>query len=514
MEHQTTAIGNTAAAGQENFNGNSGRTHHPYGRCYNSNGRSNSNDHDNNMNNNNNNNINNYYGNCNSNTTNNNTNNTNTNNNNNTYNNHENGNQRFASSPMLVAPRPSHNGEEEGIVTSPVNVQARYRLHSPTLSCRTGDGFLSTSPCDNTLRSPPPVWSAGSSYHGDLAQNRFMPTVASSAPSGVSFDNSLTNRAVMPYPVSYAPSNFTMPPVLTGNMPPARRENPERSPLGDNYLEAPHPYTRIGSPPAANGLSVGNNGYTSPILLPSTPPYSGDFNPMRSPNGNAQRRGSGKGTLPTSTPSTLERSHPRQSKFTAVGTLAEESSIVSGSSASSIRDDLELCPDDGLCTLINDRKHQRKYAHTCRLFPCYHGHVVRHAKLFRHAPGQIAQAEGLSSDKGKRKKFPAEALASVNFSSISPEASNAYRVIVSHGDKSYEIFGDWQSVRVHTFKRYLHQVFKIPPASQVLVRVEGAVQLDNELQCVSQYDVRPDTVITLRRKEDDDERPRVPIEDL
>ncbi|KPA76281.1 hypothetical protein ABB37_08013 [Leptomonas pyrrhocoris] len=199
-----------------------------------------------------------------------------------------------------------------------------------------------------------------------------------------------------------------------------------------------------------------------------------------------------------------------------VSTMADDtisSSSKSGSSASSIRDDLPLCPNDDACTAINDRKHQKKYAHTCRLFPCYHGHVTRHAKLFRHAPGQISLPEGLSAGA----KVSTHALASVNFNTISPEAPNAYRIYVSHGDKSYEIFGDWASVKVHTFKRYLHQVYHIPPGSQILSVIKTGKVMDDDINTVKCYGIEEDSVIMLRSDIEDAPAPgklRIPLDDL
>ncbi|CAJ1021738.1 hypothetical protein, conserved [Leishmania shawi] len=165
----------------------------------------------------------------------------------------------------------------------------------------------------------------------------------------------------------------------------------------------------------------------------------------------------------------------------------------SSSSLSSIRDDLLLCPSDEECTLINDRKHQKKYAHTCRLHPCYHAHVVRHAKLFRHSPGQVLLPEGVSANM----KISTHALASVNFSAISPEAPNAYRIYVSHGEKSYEIFGDWASVKVHTLKRYLHQVYHIAPTAQILSVLKTGNAMDDDISTVKAFGIEEDSVIQL-----------------
>ncbi|ESS66267.1 hypothetical protein TcG_03356 [Trypanosoma cruzi] len=426
-------------------------------------------------------------------------NNNNKNNSRSSSNNHQqtesNNNGRMASSPMQLVVRKMQDDGEEGISSPLVNVQARYRLQSPTLSNRAGDALLSAS--------PPYTWSSSSSFYGDVNQNWFATGQAPSTPIPVKQDNDggvgMGGRGMPPFSGSYAPSGFSMPPALADSM---------STPINDNVLRSPHqkvhiPLQHLGSPPS---MLRGKEFTASPTLLPVTPPYPKDVQSIQiSPtamSGHGGMRGH---------PVVAERPQGRQSK---TGPNASDgASTITGSSASALREDLSLCPNDVLCTLINDRKHQRKYAHTCRLFPCYHGHVVRHGKLFRHAPGQIAQSDALTSVKGTQKALPAEALASVNFSSISPNALNAYRIIVTHGDQSYEIFGDWQNVRVHTFKRYLHQVYKIPPTSQVLVRVDDGVPLEDELESVGHYGVKPDTIITLKRKEDD-AAPRVPLDEL
>ncbi|CCW65703.1 unnamed protein product [Phytomonas sp. EM1] len=198
----------------------------------------------------------------------------------------------------------------------------------------------------------------------------------------------------------------------------------------------------------------------------------------------------------------------RKSKFTDE---TDTCSSQSGSTAGSIREDLPLCPKDELCPRINNRKHQYKYAHTCRLFPCYHGHVVRHARLFRHVEGQIAQPAGFDAS-----RMSVHTLASVNFSQISMEAPNAYRIYISHGDKSHEIFGDWASVKVHTFKRYLHQVYHIPPSSQKLLSVKSGKVLDDEIVSVKSYDIGEDAVLQLvdTSRASDHQMCRIPFDEL
>ncbi|RNE98517.1 hypothetical protein TraAM80_08714 [Trypanosoma rangeli] len=402
----------------------------------------------------------------------------------------------MVSSPLQVHTHNTHDDGEEDLGFSALNVQARYRLQSLSHSNRACDPHLSTS--------PPYAWSSNSSFHGDASQSRFAARPLSSAPIPVEkksdFMDSFGSRGVSTFSGSYAPSGFAMPPALAGSASP---------PTNSTSLRSPHHNQRatprsLGSPNSAqHGVD-----FASPILFSVSSPVHNELSPIQNlsipVNGGAGMRG-GHGIIVEQQP---------QGRQGRLGTgVSDGNSTISGSSTSTVRDDLALCPKDDLCTQINDRKHQRKYAHTCRLFPCYHGHVARHGKLFRHAPGQIAQGDALTAVKGTPKTFPAEALVSVNFSSISPQANNAYRIIVSHGDQSYEIFGDWQNVRVHTFKRYLHQVYKIPPTSQVLVRVDGGLLLDDDLEPVRRYGVMPGTVIALKRKGDED-TPRVPPDEL
>lgn len=184
------------------------------------------------------------------------------------------------------------------------------------------------------------------------------------------------------------------------------------------------------------------------------------------------------------------------------------SSSSCSSHASSIPSHLPLCPQDDTCALINDKPHQRRFAHTCRLFPCYHGHIRRHAKLFRHVEGQIVEQHN------ENQKPSASALTSVTFSSISREAPNAYPIFVGRKGKRYEISGDWAAVKVHTFKRYLHQVYLIPPAEQSLVVASTGVVLDDELRDVKSYHVERDTLILLTDDEKFFSNLPVPFDDL
>lgn len=275
---------------------------------------------------------------------------------------------------------------------------------------------------------------------------------------------------------TYAPAGFTMPPPM--------------GPSSVGGVSSYHP-SPLMSRSAGGASAFQSREPTSPTryVFDQTTYSSGGAAPLLAAVQRTQSSANGGGA-------TDGAESQRKSKRGGVQDDASSSS----KSSSSIREDLPLCTNDDGCTLINDRKHQRKFAHTCRLFPCYHGHVTRHAKLFRHTAGQIAQPEGVTTPA----KMSRQALTSVNFSTISPEAPNAYRIYVSHGEKSYEIFGDWASVKVHTFKRYLHQVYHIPPSSQVLSVLKSGKVMDDDINTVKCYGIEEDAVILLRNSMEKD----------
>lgn len=168
------------------------------------------------------------------------------------------------------------------------------------------------------------------------------------------------------------------------------------------------------------------------------------------------------------------------------------------SNESNMLENLSLCPEDEECTLINEKKHQRKFLHTCRLFPCYHGHIHNHAKLFLHAADQIVFPEGMKT------KQPSHVLPSAPFSNISPDAPNAYRIFLEHQNTKHELFGSWENVKVHTFKRYLHQLCSISPATQCLYNSASAEVMDDDLRSVKSYEVVEDSLIFLKSKDEED----------
>lgn len=271
--------------------------------------------------------------------------------------------------------------------------------------------------------------------------------------------------------------------------------------------------------------SYGSRGPSSPLQAPGSSndarrgsaPRVGSY-PHNSANHHKSGNASGAVYRPTGSPNQATASDfyfgsaqegPQRPQADDVSTTS-----TSETSSSASKGELPLCPNDDACTLINERRHQRKYAHTCRLMPCYHGHLARHTRLFRHAPNQIAKQEGVSGTT----KMSAQALKSVNFSSISPEAPNAYRIYVCHHDRSYEIFGDWASVKVHTFKRYLHQVYHVAPMSQVLIASKTGKVMDDDISCVKEYGIEEDSVILLKldteMEEEDGKGKTISIADL
>ncbi|AAZ11375.1 uncharacterized protein TEOVI_000011400 [Trypanosoma equiperdum] len=383
----------------------------------------------------------------------------------------------------------------------PVNVQARYRLQSPPISFASGNPSFPTSPRDSALHSTPHVRSCSNSFpcDGFCRPNPSGQTFSPAMGRSPDFSND-PNMCMPPYPGGYTPSGFVMPPALATAAPPPRTDVMGRAPVPDGQASM-RPKRPVSSPIACGHGSR----YVSPVVLSVSPNYQVGSHPLCNPTG-PQSVGCNNVHVAVGSVEPAQSAHSKM-------TTGDGSSTVSGGSGSSIREDLPLCSNDGVCTLINDRKHQRRFAHTCRLFPCYHGHIARHSKLFRHAPGQVAQSEELLNNGDGSKKLPAEALTSVSFSSISREAANAYRIIVSHRNKSYEIFGDWMNVRVHTFKRYLNQVYNVPPPSQVLVREEGNVPLDDDLESVGHYGIKQDGVVILRWK-DEDEPLAVSLEQL
>lgn len=389
-------------------------------------------------------------------------------------------------------------------VGSSLNVLPRYRRgqqspHSHTGSYGCGDSAFPNSPYQShddhsnfAGRDPTPVWVAASSVGSNPYPHHGMQAGSASVNTGLR--RSSHNHMSMPsggntptHPVTpqgpshhastYAPVKFMMPSPVASQVrspPPHSYGSQPSSPMGQS---GPVPYTSNNS------------------VLPHATEVGLQRNSLHGQSSNGLNQGFGFLLPPSDSPSNFKES--------------SNSSLKSCSSASSVRDDLPLCANDDACALINDRKHQRKCAHTCRLFPCYHGHIVRHAKLFRHIPGQISKPEGINTT-----KMSTHALASVNFNTISPEAPNAYRIYVSHGLKSYEIFGDWSSVKVHTFKRYLHQVYCIPPTAQQLAVLKTGKVMSDDLSSVKSYDIDEDAVIELRSELLSTNPTRVSFDDL
>lgn len=196
---------------------------------------------------------------------------------------------------------------------------------------------------------------------------------------------------------------------------------------------------------------------------------------------------------------------------------------------------LPLCPQDKDCPHINDRAHQSEFAHTCRLFPCFHAHIPFHTYHFHHLPGQAAapsedgssqhggsqvsfnkggsnKNDGENSDsvgansksssrrsrgRANRKAVQRATQSSSSFAMLSPEAPNATKITVIQGGNAYEVHGDWSRVRVHTFKRYLHQVCGIRPVDQQLLR-DSVHELKDDLKYMADENIREGTQIVVR----------------
>lgn len=392
----------------------------------------------------------------------------------------------LASSPMLMVSRNTHNDDEDDFGSS-VNVQARYRIGSPALSGRASEQLLSTSPF---------AWSVSSSVHGDINQHRFVQggTDCSSA-IPVKSESTVCpvgSMGMRPFSANFGSASFSLPPALACSAP--RQQNEQV--LSSSHLDSHAVTHSLGTPPPPPLMAAAAD-YKSPLSFSFSQSYHSDVFSLRSPTGVSGGRCGGR--MPICGNDKLLQVKRGKSNGGTSDAVSSSPEFVTESACEL----LPLCSNDDSCTAINDREHQEKYIHTCRLFPCYHGQIAHHAKLFRHAPGQIMQPEVLVGNNGTFKKLSAEALTSVNFNSISPDAPNAFCIIVKNEDKSYVIHGDWLVVRVHTFKRYLHQVFKIPPTSQVLVLEEGAV-LSDDIRCVGDYGVVAYSVIMVKRKEESD----------
>ena len=207
--------------------------------------------------------------------------------------------------------------------------------------------------------------------------------------------------------------------------------------------------------------------------------------------------------------------HGSFSRRPDLGETGSERSASSGGACSLNHDSLPLCPDDSNCQRVNDRDHQKLYSHTCRLFPCFHAHLKYHTRFFRHVQGQAATTsseDGNSSAGGKtpsnsstssvsrtraakHRKQARKALSSVSFTHISPDAPNAQKIVVLHGNRAFEIAGDWGNVMLHTFKRYLYQVTGVRPAAQVLKL--GTQVLTDEVSSLAELGVQEGTQLAI-----------------
>lgn len=109
-----------------------------------------------------------------------------------------------------------------------------------------------------------------------------------------------------------------------------------------------------------------------------------------------------------------------------------------------------------------------------------------------------------------------KALAGVNFTHLSPDAPGATKIFVTTSSssvagapgtattqpsgKAYEIYGDWANVKVHTFRRYLHQVTGMRPAAQLLF-LDGKTELVDDLVTMEEAGTKAGSVIQVKLDE-------------
>jgi hypothetical protein len=276
----------------------------------------------------------------------------------------------------------------------------------------------------------------------------------------------------------------------------------------------------------------------------------------RSPRGHGHNSATPIGRSPLNTPTHGARgvspSSDRGSESTDISHLSDSGSFAYDPTQPSYQ--LPLCPDDGSCLWVNDPDHQQLYSHTCRLKPCYHAHLAFHNRCFRHrsgqgavpsdAPGPPLTAPQLTQinqhRQSRRKRAAANAAAAAKdvnetgshagsasssntsaltgpSSFISPHVPNSMRIYIQHKDESYEIWGDWTNVRVHTFKRYLLQFTQVHPLRQrlALKTLTTGTQshgsgynffaqsaFDDDTRTVSGCGVQPDSVVVVYNRDE------------
>ena len=263
------------------------------------------------------------------------------------------------------------------------------------------------------------------------------------------------------------------------------------------YATTPTQSFRSSTPVGAQASSYAPAGFVVPRSSPGLP--GADRSPQSLPEQLPFVQRSPQPPIDSKQQSHIQQQNPTSSSngaddeddsVTSSSATSTSTGRASGSGRNDRRGHRQLCPDDETCTNINDLTHQRRFLHTCRLFPCYHGHIRRHAKCFRHREGQLVLTEAAASSEvqGVRSKEKLKALASVNFVGITRDAPGSTPLNIACRDVMYEIYGEWHKVKVHTLKRYLCQVLGVQPSLQELSLLNGTV-LDDDLEYVSECGV-------------------------
>lgn len=178
-----------------------------------------------------------------------------------------------------------------------------------------------------------------------------------------------------------------------------------------------------------------------------------------------------------------------------------------------------MCPDDRHCMLLNEPTHYQQFRHTCRLSPCFFAHVEEHARLFQHNVEQLMYCEApRSSSRGTSIKSSESGGSGVHggrhvdcprpqlpFSSqtlLSPVAPNSEQAHVVCNGSEVLVWGNWSKVRIHTVRRYLHQVTGVPPLEQLLYLALGdqRILLDDDTAIASTLGIQKDSTIIVEHK--------------
>lgn len=160
-------------------------------------------------------------------------------------------------------------------------------------------------------------------------------------------------------------------------------------------------------------------------------------------------------------------------------------------------EDLPMCPLDLKCHLINNRDHYMAMKHTCRLFPCYHGHLEYHSKFFIHSEGQIVKPKRFCHNPYGTVPVEQKKKNSLFATRFGPNVPNASLCVLHHRGAAYPIYADWETLRLHTLRRYIFSITEIPPANQKLVVQHSSALLVEELASLQSMGVTCGTDLRL-----------------